>query len=107
MKYLPLSDREEMIGKIVVNACYKIHTALGPGLLEKVYELCLNYELQKAGLRVQRQLPVPIHYEGITFEEGLRLDLLIEDMVICELKAVEQVNPVREAQILSHLETYR
>ena len=98
-----LSQEEENIGKEVVNAAYKVHKALGPGLLEKVYEVCLCHELRKSGLNVERQLDIPIVYDGITFEEGLRLDLLVENKVVIELKAVDIVNPVWEAQIISHL----
>lgn len=93
----------EQIGKRIVNAAFKVHKAMGPGLLEKVYELCLAYEIKKAGFEVKRQVTVPIIYDGITFEEGLRLDLLVADTVIIEVKAIEQVNPVWEAQIISHL----
>jgi len=80
-----------------------VHKNLGPGLLEKVYEVCFAHELQKRGLNVKRQIDIPIQYDGIIFQEGLRLDVLVEDLVICELKAVEQVNPVWVAQVLSHL----
>jgi GxxExxY protein len=98
-----LSVEEENIGKQIVNASFKVHKALGPGLLEKVYEVCLSHELRKLGLNVKRQLDIPIVYDGLTFEEGLRLDLLVEDKVVIELKAVDVVNPVWEAQIISHL----
>ena len=95
--------REEEIGKAVVNAAFKVHAALGPGLLEKVYETCMEYELTKAGFKTERQVILPIAYDKMVFEEGLRLDLLVEDLVIIELKAVDQVNPVWQAQIISHL----
>ena len=72
-------------------------------MLEKVYEICLCHELSKRGLKYLRQIDIPIVYDGITFEEGLRLDVLVEDKIICEIKAVDLVNPVWEAQILSHL----
>ena len=98
-----LSSEEEKIGKQIVNAAYTIHKALGPGLLEKVYEVCLWHELRKSGLNVERQLDIPIVYDGIIFNEGLRLDLLVENRVIIELKAVDIVNPVWEAKIISHL----
>ncbi|SCY95055.1 GxxExxY protein [Flavobacterium anhuiense] len=98
-----LSERTEEIGKIIVNAAFKVHKQLGPGLLERVYEVCLAYEIAKAGLDVKRQVDIPIFYDGIEFNEGLRLDLLIEDSVIIEIKAVEQINPVWEAQIISQL----
>ncbi len=103
MEYKELSPEEEQIGKAIVNAAYKIHKELGPGLLEKVYEVCIAHELRKAGFYVIRQVNIPITYDGIQFDEGLRLDLLVNDKVICELKAVELVNPVWEAQIISHL----
>jgi GxxExxY protein len=103
MGYYPVSQREEVVAKQIVNAAYLVHKQLGPGLLEKVYEACFCHELRKARLKVQRQLDVPIVYDGLVFEEGLRLDVLVEDLVICELKAVDQVNPVWEAQVLSHL----
>ncbi len=96
-------SEEERIGKLIVNASFIVHKALGPGLLEKVYEVCLAHELRKSGLNVERQLDIPIVYDGITFEEGLRLDLLVEKKVVIELKAVDIVNPVWEAQIISHL----
>lgn len=101
--YQPLSEDLERIAKIVVDSAYKVHSALGPGLLEKVYEICFCYELQKHGLSYQRQVDIPIIYDEIEFQEGLRLDVLVEGRVICEIKALENVNPVWQAQILSHL----
>jgi GxxExxY protein len=89
--------------KIIVNAAFKVHSALGPGLLEKVYEACLAHEIRKAGLEVQRQVNVPIIYDDLSFEEALRLDLLVSGNVIVEVKAVELVNKVWEAQVLSQL----
>lgn len=103
MTYAPVPQREEAVAKQIVNAAYLVHKQLGPGLLEKVYEACFCHELRKAGLTFRRQLDVPIIYDGLVFEEGLRLDVLVEDLVICELKAVDQLNPVWEAQVLSHL----
>jgi len=101
--YLPLSIQEETVGKAVVNAAYIVHKALGPGLLEKVYEVCFCHVLSKEGFHVERQINVPIVFENLVFEEGLRLDVMVNSLVICELKALETVNPVWEAQILSHL----
>ena len=98
-----LSPREEEIAAQIVNSAYQIHKALGPGLLEKIYEAFLCHELAKQGLTCQRQIDLPILYDGIVFDEGLRLDVLVEELVICELKAVDIVNPVWEAQLLSHL----
>lgn len=103
MDSIPLPSDVENIGKAIVNAAYKVHKALGPGLLEKVYEACLSHELSKSGYNVKRQQSIPIVYDGICIDEGLRLDLLVNDLVIIELKAVEEVNPVWEAQIISHL----
>ncbi len=103
MNFQPLSQKEELIGKAIVNAAYKVHHSLGPGLLERVYEVCLTHELQKAGFEVKLQVDIPINYDGITFLEGLRLDMLVEDLVIIELKAVDLMNPVYEAQIISYL----
>jgi len=102
-KFEPIPKEHDIIGKKIVDAAYTVHKNLGPGLLEKVYEVCFCHELQKRGLHYQRQLTVPIVYDGIEFEEGLRLDVLVEGKVVCELKALETVNPVWEAQILSHL----
>jgi GxxExxY protein len=103
MKFKPLSKREEYIAERIVDAAYIVHKILGPGLLEKVYEVCFCHELSKRGLKYQRQVDIPIIYDGITFNEGLRLDVLVEELIICELKAVDEMNPVWEAQILSHL----
>ncbi len=103
MNYQPLSTVEEERAKKIVDAAYAVHKKLGPGLLEKVYEVCFWHELSKRELRYQRQVDVPIVYDGITFDEGLCLDVLVENSIICELKAVDEMNPVWEAQILSHL----
>jgi len=101
--YDPIPEELEEIGRKIVDAAYTIHKNLGPGLLEKVYEICFCHELEKRGLHYQRQIDIPIVYDGIQFNEGLRLDVLVEDKVICELKALEIVNPVWDAQILSHM----
>jgi len=103
MNFMALSEKEESIAKAMVDAAYVIHKQLGPGLLEKVYEVCFCHELSKRGLKYQRQVDIPIIYDGITFNEGLRLDVLVEDLIICELKAVDEMNPLWEAQILSYL----
>ncbi|MBU2445944.1 MAG: GxxExxY protein [Bacteroidetes bacterium] len=102
-KFLPLSAEEERTGKLIVNAAYVVHKALGPGLLEKVYEVCFCHVLAKDGCTIKRQLDIPIVFDGIVFSEGLRLDVMVNDLAICELKALETVNPVWEAQLLSHL----
>ena len=97
------SERIEEIAKIIVNAAFKVHKELGPGLLEKVYEACLVYEITKAGFEVKRQVEVPIIYDGVTLKEYLRLDIIVENSIIIEVKAVDIVNPVWNAQIISHL----
>lgn len=98
-----LSNKEESIGEKIVDAAFPVHRVLGPGLLEKVYEVCFCHELSKRDLKYQRQVDLPVTYDGMTFDEGLRLDVLVEDLIICELKAVDKMNPVWQAQILSHL----
>lgn len=103
MIFPKLSAEEETIGKAVVNAAFKVHSELGPGLLEKVYEVCVTHELRKSQHSVARQVDISIQYDGITFDEGLRLDLLVDNKVVVEIKAVDQVNPVWQAQVLSHL----
>ncbi len=98
-----LDERTELIAAQVVDAAVKVHRALGPGLLESVYETCLCYELGQRGLGFERQKALPIVYEGVTLPDALRLDLVVEDRVIVELKAVERLLPVFEAQVLSYL----
>ena len=102
-KYEPIPYELNSIGKKIVDAAYTVHKNLGPGILEKVYEVCFCHELVKRGLKYQRQVDIPIVYDNLEFNEGLRLDVIVEDSIICELKALETVNPVWEAQILSHL----
>lgn len=94
---------ENEIAEQVVDAAYQVHRRLGPGLLESVYEVVLAYELRKRGLKVARQLPVPIEYDSLKFEEGFRLDLLVEEKVIVELKSLEEVPKVHKKQVLTHL----
>ena len=103
MDYKKIPQELEDIGKAVVDAAYKVHKALGHGLLEKVYEVAFCHEIRKKGYHCERQKYIPIVYDGIEFKEGLRLDVIIDDKVIVELKALENVNPVWEAQIISHL----
>jgi GxxExxY protein len=97
------SDRVERVAKVVVDAAFKVHTTLGPGLLESVYSICLAHELRLRGFLVQRELKLPIVYEGIILEGALRIDLLVEGCVIVETKAVERLHPVYEAQLLTYL----
>jgi GxxExxY protein len=97
------NEKIEQIAKIIVNSAFNVHKELGPGLLEKVYETCLVYEITKAGFEVKRQVEVPIIYDGVTLKEYLRLDIIVESSIIIEVKAVDIVNPVWNAQIISHL----
>jgi len=103
MEFEKTTEAEEAVATKIVDAAYAVHKALGPGLLEKVYETCFCHELTKRGLAYRRQVDIPIEYDGIRFDEGLRLDVLVEDTVICEVKAVDKTNPVWEAQLLSYL----
>ena len=87
----------------IVDAAYRVHSQLGPGLLETVYEVALAFELQRRGLRVRRQVPIPIEYEGVKFDEGFRADLVVEDSIIVEIKSVEKSHPVHAKQLRTHL----
>ncbi|MBW1868444.1 MAG: GxxExxY protein [Deltaproteobacteria bacterium] len=94
---------ENEIAKIVVDAAYHIHKRLGPGLLESVYEVILAYALSSRGLNVEKQVLVPIVFDGMKFDEGFRADLIVEDKVIVELKSVEKIAPVHKKQLLTYL----
>jgi GxxExxY protein len=94
---------ENEIGTAILASALKVHTAIGPGLLESAYETCLLYELQKQGLLGQQQVLIPIRYEDLTIDNGYRVDLLVENRVVVELKAVETILPVHRAQLLSYL----
>ena len=87
----------------IIGAAMRVHSALGPGLLESVYETCLKHELAKAGLRVESQIWLPVLYDGIRMESGYKIDLLVEGVVVVELKVVEQLLAVHKAQVLSYL----
>ena len=101
--FTPLTERENYLAKVVVDIAFSLHKGLGPGLLESVYEKCFSYELQKREISYLRQQKVTIHYEDLLIEDGLRLDLLVDDLLIVELKAQENYHPVWEAQLLSYL----
>jgi GxxExxY protein len=105
--YAPISAEVERVGKIVLDAAYRVHTALGPGLLESVCETCHAYEIRESGLLVETQVAVPVTYKKMRLEGGLRLDLLVEKCVIIEIKAVEIMNPIYEAQTPDLSATYR
>jgi GxxExxY protein len=99
----PIPPEVNRIAREIVDAAYCVHSNLGPGLLESVYENCLAYELNKRGLRISQQLSLPIIYDGNQLDSGLRLDFLVEECVIVELKAVERLLPVHHAQVLTYL----
>jgi GxxExxY protein len=99
--------RENEITEIVIGCAIEVHRALGPGLLESVYEQCLCYELAQRGLAFQRQVELPIVYKSVNLACGYRLDLIAENLIIVEIKAVEQILKVHEAQLLSYLRLYR
>ena len=98
---IDMTDNE--LGKIIVDCAFQVHTTLGPGLLESVYEVALAHELRKRGLHVERQVPIPVIYDDITFNEGFRADIIVERRVIVELKSVEAVHPVHKKQLLTYL----
>lgn len=94
---------ENELAKIVVNLCLKIHKALGPGLLESVYEEILAYELKKLGISIHRQAGIPVIYETVKLDIGFKADLIVENKIILELKSVETVLPVHRKQLLTYL----
>ena len=91
------------LGETIIGAAMRVHSALGPGLLENAYELCLVHELGKAGLKVSRQIALPIVYDGLRLEAGYRLDVVVEGKVVLELKSVEKLQPLHTAQLVSYL----
>jgi GxxExxY protein len=99
----PISHKEEQIATDIVDAAFNVHKNLGSGLIESVYEVCFCHELSKRNLRFQRQVMIPIVYDGITLSETMRIDVLVEDLVICELKATETMPPVYLSQLLTYL----
>jgi len=103
----PLPQETESLATSVVDAAYKVHTTLGPGLLESVYETCLAHELRQRGISTETQIVIPIIYEGLRLEAGLRIDMLVNKQVLIEVKAVEQMNRVFKAQVLTYLKLTR
>lgn len=103
MEYEPLTKEEERIAEGIVKSAFAVHKELGPGLLEAIYEVCFCHELAKRNYFFERQAVVPIVYDGIRFDEGLRIDVLVEDRVVCELKAVESMLPIFSAQLMTYL----
>ena len=99
----PIPSEVDKVARGIVDSAFRVHSQLGPGLLESIYEVCLAHELKKLQMKVDQQRAVPVVYDGIQFETGLRLDLLVEDCVLVELKAVEKILPVHRGQVLTYL----
>src|SRR5215212_380020 len=103
MVFAPISPNVERVGKAVLNAAFKVHTALGPGLLESVYETCTAFELTERGLLALTQVALPVTYQGIKMDAGLRPDMVVEDSVIVEFKSVDKMHPIFDAQLITYL----
>jgi GxxExxY protein len=99
----PEAERLDAITEKVIGGAIAVHRALGPGLLESAYEECLCYELSQAKLSFERQVPLPVTYKGINLDCGYRMDIVVEDKIVIEIKAVEKLIPVHDAQLLSYL----
>jgi len=96
-------DKLDQITRQIIGAAIEVHKAIGPGLLESAYQACLAFEVRQRGLKVEEQVPLPVLYKEVKLDCGYRLDLLIEDSVIVEIKAAEQLSPIHDAQLLSYL----
>ncbi len=96
-------NKANSLSKQVITAAIEIHRSLGPGLMESLYETCLCHELSLRGVVFRKQVPMPVEYKGLKLDNGYRLDVLVDDLVIVELKAVEQLEPIHEAQLLTYL----
>jgi GxxExxY protein len=109
MSLAPKQSRGELDPKLnkitsdIINAAMAVHTALGPGLLESAYQACLAHELRKRGVHIETEVPVPVIYDGIKLECGYRIDIVVEDSVVLELKAIEAIAPIHEAQLISYI----
>lgn len=101
--YLPIPVETEKIGKSVLDAAYKVHTVLGPGLLESVYQTAMKHVFETSGVLAETEVKLPIIFEGVSLESALRIDMLVAKSVIAELKSVEKMNPVYEAQLITYL----
>ena len=99
----PIPLAVDRVATQIVDAAYAVHSTLGPGLLESVYEACLVHELLKRGLKTERRIVLPVIYDGLEVDAGLRLDIVVEECVVVELKAVEKILPVHKAQVLTYL----
>lgn len=103
VEFESVATNVESVAAQIVDSAVRIHKALGPGLLESVYELCLCHELSKRQISFARQIPLPVCYDGIRLESGFRIDVLVENSIVVELKAVESTTPLHEAQLLTYM----
>lgn len=101
-----LSSREEQLSREIVDCAYKVHKQLGPGLLEKIYEACFCRELEKKNIPFKRQVEIPVYYDGVQLKEVLRLDVLVDELIIIETKAAETLLPLWYAQLRSYLKLF-
>ena len=101
------TQRENQVTEKIIGCAIEIHKTLGPGLLESAYEECLCFELSQCGLSFRRQLPLPLKYKGVKLDCGYMMDLVVEDLIVVELKTVEKLPPIHEAQLLTYLKLYR
>lgn len=102
-EHAPIPEEVERVASAVVEAAFRVHRSLGPGLLESVYEVCLCHELSKLGVPFKRQLTLPVVYDGVRLDAGLRIDILVNDCVVVEIKAVEELAKVHKAQVITYL----
>ncbi len=98
-----MPEELNVLSRVILDSAFKVHKALGPGLLETTYRLCLTHELRKAGLEVKCEVNLPIQYDGICLDGGYRIDLLVNDSIILELKAIDALCAIHQAQLLSYL----
>lgn len=101
--YAPIPPETERIGKLVLDAAYKVHSVLGPGLLESVYQIAMKHVLTTGGTLAETEVKLPIQFEGVELQSALKIDMRVEKCVIVELKSVEKMNPVFEAQLITYL----
>ena len=101
--YRPIPPEVELVGEKILDGAFKVHTNLGPGLLESVYEVCLAHEIRKSGMVVETQVALPVVYDSVRVDAGLRIDMVVENCVIVELKSIDTMIPVYEAQLLTYL----
>lgn len=101
--YKPIPPETERLSRPILDAAFQVHSVLGPGLLESVYETCLVHELSKKGIKCERQVELPVVYDGLKIEQGFRIDLLVEKRIVIELKSVDEVAGIHQAQLLTYL----